>query len=150
MKATGIVRRIDDLGRVVIPKELRRNLNIKEGDPLELFTTNDGMVFFKKYMPTEEKDWEKAKNIICALYPEISFALYDSNGQKVAKNGMFDLANTFDINCSKADDYAILTADDCKDILGYFIIHPQTERVITSKAENELRAMLDILLTEKE
>ena len=48
MKATGIVRRIDDLGRVVIPKEIRRLLRIREGDPLELFTTNDGIVF-KKY-----------------------------------------------------------------------------------------------------
>ena len=48
MKATGIVRRIDDLGRVVIPKEIRRNLNIREGDPLELYTV-DGGVCFKKY-----------------------------------------------------------------------------------------------------
>lgn len=48
MKATGIVRRIDDLGRVVIPKEIRRNLRIKEGDPLELFI-EDGGVLFKKY-----------------------------------------------------------------------------------------------------
>lgn len=45
MKATGIIRRIDDLGRVVIPKEIRRSLNIKEGDPLELYTTEDGVCF---------------------------------------------------------------------------------------------------------
>ena len=44
MKATGIVRRIDDLGRVVIPKEIRRTLRIREGDPLEIFTSNDGEV----------------------------------------------------------------------------------------------------------
>ena len=150
MKATGIVRRIDDLGRIVIPKEIRKQLNIKEGDPLEVYTTKDGEVIFKKYALTEEKDWEKAKDIICALYPKISFALYDSNGQKVAKSGMFELGNTFDINCSNAYAYAISTADDCKDILGYFMIHPQTERDITSKAENELRAMLDILLTDRE
>ena len=49
MKATGIVRRIDDLGRVVIPKELRRTLRIREGDPLEIYTTSDGEVIFKKY-----------------------------------------------------------------------------------------------------
>lgn len=49
MKATGIVRRIDDLGRVVIPKEIRRNLKIKEGDPLEIFLTKDGGVVFQKY-----------------------------------------------------------------------------------------------------
>ena len=49
MKATGIVRRIDDLGRVVIPKEIRRTMRIREGDPLEIFTNNDGEVIFKKY-----------------------------------------------------------------------------------------------------
>ena len=51
MKATGIVRRIDDLGRVVIPKEIRRTLHIKEGDPLEIYTAKDGEVIFKKYSP---------------------------------------------------------------------------------------------------
>ncbi len=48
MKATGIVRRIDDLGRVVIPKEIRRTMRIREGDPLEIYTSNDGEVIFKK------------------------------------------------------------------------------------------------------
>ncbi|MGY0373618.1 stage V sporulation protein T [Clostridium sp. JNZ J1-5] len=54
MKATGIVRRIDDLGRVVIPKEIRRTLRIREGDPLEIFTDRDGGVILKKYSPIEE------------------------------------------------------------------------------------------------
>ncbi len=54
MKATGIVRRIDDLGRVVIPKEIRRTLRIREGDPLEIFTASDGEVIFKKYSPIGE------------------------------------------------------------------------------------------------
>lgn len=54
MKATGIVRRIDDLGRVVIPKEIRRVLRIREGDPLEIFTERDGEVIFKKYSPVGE------------------------------------------------------------------------------------------------
>jgi len=49
MKATGIVRRIDDLGRVVIPKEIRRTMRIREGDPLEIYTSNEGEVIFKKY-----------------------------------------------------------------------------------------------------
>ena len=51
VKATGIVRRIDDLGRVVIPKEIRRTLRIREGDPLEIFTDRDGEVILKKYSP---------------------------------------------------------------------------------------------------
>ncbi|MFZ2537954.1 MAG: stage V sporulation T C-terminal domain-containing protein [Oscillospiraceae bacterium] len=54
MKATGIVRRIDDLGRVVIPKEIRRTMRIREGDPLEIYTSNDGEVIFKKYSPIGE------------------------------------------------------------------------------------------------
>lgn len=54
MKATGIVRRIDDLGRVVIPKEIRRTMRIREGDPLEIFTDTEGQVIFKKYSPMGE------------------------------------------------------------------------------------------------
>ena len=54
MKATGIVRRIDDLGRVVMPKEIRRTMRIREGDPLEIYTNNDGEVIFKKYSPIGE------------------------------------------------------------------------------------------------
>lgn len=54
MKATGIVRRIDDLGRVVIPKEIRRTLKIREGDPLEIFVDRDGEVILKKYSPIGE------------------------------------------------------------------------------------------------
>lgn len=54
MKATGIVRRIDDLGRVVIPKEIRRTMRIREGDPLEIYTAADGEVIFKKYSPIGE------------------------------------------------------------------------------------------------
>ena len=54
MKATGIGRRIDDLGRVVIPKEIRRTMRIREGDPLEIYTSNDGEVIFKKYSPIGE------------------------------------------------------------------------------------------------
>lgn len=54
MKATGIVRRIDDLGRVVVPKEIRRTLRIREGDPLEIFTDREGQIILKKYSPIGE------------------------------------------------------------------------------------------------
>ncbi len=54
MKATGIVRRIDELGRIVIPKEIRRTLRIREGDPLEIFTNHEGGVILKKYSPIGE------------------------------------------------------------------------------------------------
>ena len=54
MKATGVVRRIDDLGRVVIPKEIRKTLRIKEGEPLEIFTDKEGEIILKKYSPIGE------------------------------------------------------------------------------------------------
>ncbi|WP_313894781.1 stage V sporulation protein T [Psychrobacillus sp.] len=67
MKATGIVRRIDDLGRVVIPKEIRRTLRIREGDPLEIFTDREGEVILKKYSPISELS-EFAKEYAETLY----------------------------------------------------------------------------------
>ncbi|MBQ7860525.1 MAG: AbrB/MazE/SpoVT family DNA-binding domain-containing protein [Faecalibacterium sp.] len=72
MKATGIVRRIDDLGRVVIPKEIRRTQRIRQGDPLEIFTTPEGEVIFKKYSPIGELG-EEATQYAEVLYK--SFAL---------------------------------------------------------------------------
>lgn len=89
MIATGIVRRIDDLGRIAIPKEIRRTLRIKEGDPLEIYTTRDGEVVFKKYHYAEEADWDKAKAIVKAL-TDLPFALYDNYGdiQRYTKMGM--------------------------------------------------------------
>ncbi|MFD1706519.1 stage V sporulation protein T [Siminovitchia sediminis] len=74
MKATGIVRRIDDLGRVVIPKEIRRTLRIREGDPLEIFVDREGEVILKKYSPINELgDFAK----------EYGEALFDSLGSSV-------------------------------------------------------------------
>ena len=54
MKATGIVRRIDDLGRIVIPKEIRRVLRIRESDPMEIYTDREGQIILKKYSPIGE------------------------------------------------------------------------------------------------
>ncbi|MFB5663758.1 stage V sporulation protein T [Alteribacillus sp. HJP-4] len=70
MKATGIVRRIDDLGRVVIPKEIRRTLRIREGDPLEIFVDRDGEVILKKYSPISELG-DFAKEYAEALYESL-------------------------------------------------------------------------------
>ena len=83
MKATGIVRRIDDLGRVVIPKEIRRTMRIREGDPLEIYTSSDGEVIFKKYsafaLPVEDSAnfanlycWFKNLSIMLSLLLIIS------------------------------------------------------------------------------
>lgn len=77
MKATGIVRRIDDLGRVVIPKEIRRTMRIREGDPLEIFTDHEGEVIFKKYSPIGElgsfaTQYAETLNKTCELSVAIS------------------------------------------------------------------------------
>ena len=69
MKATGIVRRIDDLGRVVIPKEARRACNIREGDPLEIFL-QDGAVVFKKYLPNYRDDLVTALQAAADYYDD--------------------------------------------------------------------------------
>ena len=75
MKTTGIVRRIDDLGRVVIPKEIRRTMRIREGEPLEIFTDENGGVVFRKYSPIGEA------GIFAGEYAE---AIYKSSGIAVA------------------------------------------------------------------
>ncbi|WP_069650634.1 stage V sporulation protein T [Caloranaerobacter ferrireducens] len=71
MKATGIVRRIDDLGRVVIPKEIRRTLRIREGDPLEIFTDREGEIILKKYSPIVE---------LSEFATEFAESLYETTG----------------------------------------------------------------------
>ena len=87
MKATGIVRRIDDLGRVVIPKEIRRTLRIREGDPLEIFVDRDGEVILKKYSPIGELG-EFAKEYADSLYEAIGHtALIADRDQIIAVAG---------------------------------------------------------------
>lgn len=75
MKATGIVRRIDDLGRVVIPKEIRRTLRIREGDPLEIFVDREGEVILKKYSPIGELG-DFAKEYADSLYEATGHIAY--------------------------------------------------------------------------
>ncbi|WP_226038369.1 stage V sporulation protein T [Aquibacillus saliphilus] len=95
MKATGIVRRIDDLGRVVIPKEIRRTLRIREGDPLEIFVDRDGEVILKKYSPISELgDFAK----------EYADALFDSLGSPV-------------LICDR-DEFIAISGESKKDYLG--------------------------------
>lgn len=118
MRATGIVRRIDDLGRVVIPREIRKNLKIKEGDPLEIFTTREGEVVFKKYHYANEHDWAKAKAIVKALHPDLQFALYDHWGDKqTATNAKFPQSIEF----ADSDNREIKN-NEC-DVIGYIEVN---------------------------
>ena len=88
MKATGIVRRIDDLGRVVIPKEIRRTLRIREGDPLEIFTDRDGEVILKKYSPISELG-QFAKEYAETLYETLGTpALISDRDEMIAVSGL--------------------------------------------------------------
>lgn len=80
MKETGIVRRIDDLGRIVIPKEIRRTLRLREGDPLEIFLPEDGGVVFKKYsrMGYNEDAIRTVKQV--ASMSKMTIGVYDTDG----------------------------------------------------------------------
>jgi AbrB family transcriptional regulator (stage V sporulation protein T) len=87
MKATGIVRRIDDLGRVVIPKEIRRTLRIREGDPLEIFVDREGEVILKKYSPIGELG-DFAKEYADSLYEALGhIACIDDRDIIIAVSG---------------------------------------------------------------
>lgn len=141
MKATGIVRRMDDLGRVVIPKEVRRAVNIKEGDPLEIFTTRDGEVVFKKHNYANEHDWVKAKAIVKALYPDLQFALYNYWGDKqVATNENFPRSIEF-VDC---DDRAITNNEE--DVIGYIFFFNDCLKADCEK----IRAVLGQFFSENE
>lgn len=82
MKATGIVRRIDELGRIVVPKEIRRTLRIREGDPLEIFTDREGQVILKKYSPIGELS-EFAQEYCEALYENTSYTAMISDRDNI-------------------------------------------------------------------
>ena len=88
MKATGIVRRVDDLGRVVIPKEIRRTIRIREGDPLEIFV-KDGAVIFKKYQTMG--NLETQCNVLCDTFQRMdnACAIFDRDGEPFMDNTRF-------------------------------------------------------------
>ena len=89
MKATGIVRRIDDLGRVVIPKEIRRALKIREGDPLEIYTI-DGGVCFKKY--EIEMDWDTVRRVVRSVL-RCRFAILNRDEEDKVTVGGVDIVD---------------------------------------------------------
>ena len=90
MKATGIVRRIDDLGRVVIPKEIRRTLRIREGDPLEIFTDREGEIILKKYSYIDEMEerLKEASGLDKGFLEYLLALQYDNKGDE-KKSAMY-------------------------------------------------------------
>jgi AbrB family looped-hinge helix DNA binding protein len=120
MKATGIVRRIDDLGRIVIPKEIRRALKINEGDPLELYYDAGG-VLFKKYEAFSNADWETAKKLVSHILG-CDFVLLnrwtDPKAICVDSPMNFDFLDDKDIKEIKVDGEVVcylVTGKDCGD-----------------------------------
>ena len=109
MKATGIVRRIDDLGRVVIPKEIRRTMRIREGDPLEVYTDREGEVIFKKYSPIGE---------LAAFAGEYAETLYKTCGLSV-------------VICDR--DAVIATAGVPRKEYADKLLSPEIEKIIESR-----------------
>jgi AbrB family looped-hinge helix DNA binding protein len=115
MKATGIVRRIDDLGRVVIPKEIRRSMRVKEGDPLEIYTTNDGGIVFKKYVPMGQEDWTSIGSVLKnSILQGEKFALYDRDLEL-----KFRTSSLFEGDGSKVDSAFLATVRYDGDTIGY-------------------------------
>lgn len=140
MKATGIVRRIDDLGRVVVPKEIRRQMRIREGDPLEIYTSSDGSVTFKRYVPMNEKDYAKAKQVLKAVLPNgAHFALYDLYGdlRDATDISQFHGEHRIDRDEYIPDDYFEIRDYDC---IGYLYIKGDVEENIKQTAVNVLTA----------
>lgn len=124
MKATGIVRRIDDLGRIVIPKEIRRTMGIREGDPLEIYLTDDKGVVFKKYVPLGEIA-ESVKATHSALAQMgIACAIYNTNGDKLA--GSKNFPHSIDRDEIDENPTAYLKISHDGDTLGYILAAKET------------------------
>ena len=87
MKATGIIRRMDDLGRVVIPKEIRKTLRLREGDPLELYVDNQGGIVFRKYNVMGDYDVNLIEEVCQEGLEYTAFGLYDRDGEQVMDLG---------------------------------------------------------------
>ena len=125
MKATGIIRRIDDLGRVVIPKEIRRSMRIREGDPLEIYTTQDS-ICFRKYSPMGECDLDTIKIICDTSLGSLGYVLYDRDGCSV----MPKVTNEIDVDDKLPANTCIVRADG--DIIGY-LQSPSGNREMVAK-----------------
>lgn len=142
MKATGIIRRIDDLGRVVIPKEVRRSMRIKEGDPLEIFTTNDGAVCFKKYMTTNECE---CVAVLKGLFNNVT----KLTKNKVAIYGLDDISirrshctipsplSARADDCDELADYTIYAIHGECDTLAFLAVEEDSAEIKTAVANTE-------------
>ena len=117
MSAKGIVKRIDDLGRVVIPKEIRKSLKLPEGTPMEIYVEDD-MICLKKYQPVKDADFKKAKNILAPLLPQ--FAILDGYGEF---RGAHNLPTPISLAQADADKpLYVKHITECGDRLAYIVV----------------------------
>jgi stage V sporulation protein T len=143
MKSTGIVRRIDDLGRLVIPKEIRRTLKIKEGDPFELFIMDDKSVCFQKYSPYSAADWETAKRI---LLPIIDFfGILDRNGD-VQVSTAAEYRNNYEkvVLDPEMDVIEIRSYDFDHDLYAYLVVRKTVDKERVNLAKEVLYNFLSV------
>lgn len=139
MKATGIVRRIDDLGRVIIPKELRRTLKFREGDPLEIFLDDNGNVIFKKYSYFGDFDYNKALNVLRPILEGVTFAIYDNYLDYACSTNKAEFSNELNINYDDIPEncYEIKVLDDT---VAYLYIKDEIREQLKNASINVLKA----------
>ena len=150
MQATGIIRRIDDLGRVVIPREIRRNMGIREGDPLEIWTDRDGSVTFKKY-DVSDPYTPIFKNAYKTLKEHnIEVAIYNYWGEKVA--GSINAELLLDKDCLNAcyadghNRFVIYNSD--RDIVAYIYVPGAVPNVDQKNKIDTVITMLRVACSE--
>lgn len=137
MKATGIVRRIDNLGRIVIPNGIRKALRIKEGDPFELFT-NERSITFKRYQPYGDAEWTKAKNILAAVLDR--FAILDRYGDFVVG---LQLRNFNKEAFEARNDVAVLEVRVCGETIAFIVVPHNSNPEKTQMATRILQQFLN-------
>lgn len=133
MRATGIIRRMDDLGRVVIPKEIRKSLNIREGDPLEIYT-DQNIIGLKKYQPIGVLDISTTKKLCDKLLGNLNYTIYDSEGIAILpKNSVVKL----DLSSLSLQDTTITPIIIDGETIGY-VHSPSGNRTIAAEALSAL------------
>lgn len=146
MKATGIVRRIDDLGRVIIPKEIRRSLNIREGDPLEIYLNEDGGVVFRKYSLLGMSDDVLRTAKLMAKFAGTEIAIYDRDykltGGKSYPVNIPEVWNDFN-KPTQFDNYTVYPVQCDGERYGYVCSHSNSIAEITMIARYLAAACAD-------
>jgi stage V sporulation protein T len=142
MKATGIVRRIDDLGRVVIPKEIRRTIGIREGDPLEIYVGEKGEVIFKKYTPCTERE---CGAILKGLYHSVCLnapgkvAVYGTDDNIIRRScqAFPTYLKERAVECSDFQDYKVYTIRGLEDVIGFLVVENDNDAIRAAVANTE-------------